>query len=559
MSYKILYTMEGKELDFDNLLTTWKKFAKHYNITWKDSFLQWELPSNISADFALTLALPISHKTKTPPLEIAQEILKTINYPNLEYIITQQGYINFRLPLSYYQKFLNETLTREGQNLQGKKKDVRLNIEYASANPTGYLHLAHFRHAFIGSALANVYQFCGYEVIREYYINDRGGQITSLINSVYYFYHQLQGINLPNLEKIEYAGRPSQEVAQKLVVKWGNKYINKKLNEEDFIIWKKEVLDLILAKIRQDLEKCGIKFDIWFSETSLYEKNEHLELLEELKKRNLIYIQEGAAFFRSSLGGDDKDRVIIKQDSDYTYFFSDIIYHQEKLKRADELINIWGADHHGTIARLKSAYQLLGHEPEKSLQIILVQIVNLLTKEGQTQRFSKRAGNIIELDEALQHMDMDQLKFFLLEKEPNQPISINTELLKENKEKTRLYYIQYAHARCHQIFQKAQERGIDKVSSSIDLLKEQGERKIFNLLIRFPFVLENVMEENKPHHLVNCLYELARAWQVYYQNSIILELNNPELTSQKLLLVKNIQIILKLGLELMGITAPSRM
>jgi len=154
---------------------------------------------------------------------------------------------------------------------------------------------------------------------------------------------------------------------------------------------------------------------------------------------------------------------------------------------------------------------LLGHEPEKSLQIILVQIVNLLTKEGQTQRFSKRAGNIIELDEALQHMDMDQLKFFLLEKEPNQPISINTELLKENKEKTRLYYIQYAHARCHQIFQKAQERGIDKVSSSIDLLKEQGERKIFNLLIRFPFVLENVMEENKPHHLVNCLYELARA------------------------------------------------
>jgi len=154
---------------------------------------------------------------------------------------------------------------------------------------------------------------------------------------------------------------------------------------------------------------------------------------------------------------------------------------------------------------------LLGNKPEKSLQIILVQIVNLLTKEGQTQRFSKRTGNTIELAEALQYMDMDQLKFFLLEKEPNQPISINTELLKENKEKTRLYYIQYAHARCHQIFQKAKERGIDKVSSNIDLLKEQGERKIFNLLIRFSFVLENIMEENKPHHLVNYLYELARA------------------------------------------------
>jgi len=159
---------------------------------------------------------------------------------------------------------------------------------------------------------------------------------------------------------------------------------------------------------------------------------------------------------------------------------------------------------------LKSAWQLLGYEPEK-LQIILVQIVNLLTKEGQTQRFSKRAGNTIELAEALQYMDMDQLKFFLLEKEPNQPISINAELLKENKEKTRLYYIQYAHARCHKIFQKAQEKGIEKISSNIDLLKEQEERKIFNLLIRFSFILENIIEENKPHHLINYLYELARA------------------------------------------------
>jgi arginyl-tRNA synthetase len=153
---------------------------------------------------------------------------------------------------------------------------------------------------------------------------------------------------------------------------------------------------------------------------------------------------------------------------------------------------------------------LLGHKPE-NLQIILVQIVNLLTKEGQTQRFSKRAGNTIELAEALQYMDMDQLKFFLLEKEPNQPISINAELLKENKEKTRLYYIQYAHARCHQIFNKAHEKGIEKISYSVDLLKEQEERKIFNLLIRFSFILENIIEENKPHHLINYLYELARA------------------------------------------------
>lgn len=183
----------------------------------------------------------------------------------------------------------------------------------------------------------------------------------------------------------------------------------------------------------------------------------------------------------------------------------------------------------------------------------------MLTNEGKAERFSKRAGNTIELAEALEYMDMDQLKFFLLEKEPNQPISINTQVLKENKEKTRLYYIQYAHARCHQIFLKSQEKGTFKISTSIDLLNSRTERAIFNLLIRFSFILEKIIEENKSHHLINYLYELARAWQVYYQNKVILEPKDPELTSQKLLLVKNIQIILKLGLGLMGIEAPERM
>ena len=230
--------------------------------------------------------------------------------------------------------------------------------------------------------------------------------------------------------------------------------------------------------------------------------------MTELEKKNLIYTQEGAVFFRSSLAGDDKDRVIIKRDGDYTYFFSDILYHLNKLQRADKLIHIWGADHHGTIARLKSAGQLLGHKLE-NIQIVLVQIVNLLTKDGQAERFSKRAGNTIELEEALEHLDLNQLKFFLLEKDPNQPISINVQLLKENQEKTRLYYIQYAYARCHQIFRKAQEKNLAQISSNINLLKQTSEREIFNLLIYFPFVLEKIVEENKPHHLIHYLSKLA--------------------------------------------------
>ena len=549
--------MKQKKI-LSNFLEIWKTIASHYGISWKPSFIQWDLPSKVSADFSLTLALPISYKTKQNPQKIAEEIAKNFDHSSLELLITEHGYINFRFPLNYHQDFLWETYQTEGKNLHGKKKNIKLNIEYVSANPTGYLHLAHFRHAVIGDTLANVYQFLGYDVIREYYINDRGGQILSLIKSVYFFYCQFQGIASHQEEKIEYLGKSSQEIAKILIEKWGNKYIDRDLNNEELIVWKKEILEIILVKIRRDLAKCGINFDIWFSETSLYEKNKGLELLNELKAKDLIYFQSGATFFRSSLSGDEKDRVIIKQGEDYTYFFSDILYHRNKLERSDKIINVWGADHHGYIGRIKGACQLLDYKPE-NIQIILVQVVNLLDKEGKNGKFSKRLGNTIDLEEALSYLDINQLKFFLLEKEPDQPLSINVDLLKENQKKTRLYYIQYAHARCHQIFQKAQEKNIEKISSNIDLLREEGERKIFNLLIRFSFILENIIEENKSHYLINYLYELARNWQIYYQNNIILDSENLELTSQKLLLVKNIQIILKLGLELIGIEAPNRM
>lgn len=550
--------MSGK-LNLVNLLLVWKKIANQYGFSWKNSFLKWDLPTDVQADFALTLALPISHKLKKNPNEIAQRILEETNCSELEYSITKQGYINLRLSNSYYQKIFNETLLKDGQNLRGEKKNLHLNLEYVSANPTGYLHLAHFRHAVIGNTLANVYQFCGYPITREYYINDRGVQIISLIKSVYHFYHKLQNKPLLNSEKIEYSGQSTQEIAQKLIEKWGDNYANKELNDDDLKIWRKEILELVLAKIQQDLAKCGIEYDVWFSEASLYENEKDKEILSFLEEKNLTYFEEESKLFRSSLAGDEKDRAIIKKDGEYTYFFSDIIYHQNKLKRADKLINIWGADHHGYINRIKAACQLLSNKKEDSMQIILVQVVNLLTEEGKTARFSKRAGNTIELEEALMHVDIDQLKFFLLEKESNQPLLINGKLLKENKEKTRLYYIQYAHARCHQIFQKAQEKGLTKISSNIDLLTNKIERKIFNLLIRFTSVLENIIEENKPHHLIHYLHDLAQVWQIYYQNEVILEEKNPELTAQKLLLVKNIQIILKLGLELMGISAPNIM
>ncbi|RHZ37472.1 arginine--tRNA ligase [endosymbiont GvMRE of Glomus versiforme] len=554
----------NKDNIINSLIAQWKIYASQNGLKWNHSFLQWNLPPAIKADFALNLALPMVHKTNQSAKTIAEKILYlTKDNKYLQGEITLQGYINFRLTDEYYYQFLkkiviDDSFSGEKFGLSARSESSVL-LEYVSANPTGYLHLAHFRHAVIGNTLANVYKFLGYQVIREYYINDRGGQITSLINSVYYFYHHLQGISPSiELEKIEYAGKSSQETAQKLIKKWGNKYTNKKLSNEEFNVWKKEVLELILAQICQDLEKCGIKFDNWFSETSLYEKNQHQELLAELKKKNLIYTQDGATFFRSSLGGDDKDRVIIKQDDDYTYFFSDIFYHLDKLKRADKLINIMGADHHGYISRIKSACQLLGYKPE-NIQTVLVQIVNLLTREGQTERFSKRAGNTIELEETLKHMEMDQLKFFLLEKETNQPLAINIELLKENKEKTRLYYIQYAHARCHQLLMKAKDKKINLSHENLNLTWDQEERNILKNLLRFSFILQLIIEENKPHHLIYYLGDLAQVFQTYYQKEIIIEVKDPLKTQQKLFLVQGVKEVLKTGLKLIGIIAPERM
>jgi len=535
-----------------------KRFLVPCQIKWNDSFLQWDVPANISADFAFSLALPIAHKTKRSAKEIAQEFIKLIDQKyQLIWEITEQGYINFRLTNEHYRNFLFHLVLSQGKNLQPTTKNIWINFEYISANPTGYLHLGNLRTGIIADVLANIYDFAGYQTVREYYINDRGKQIVDLVDSVYYYYQSLQGATDDNLEKIiAYPGIASQETAQKLIAKWKVKYLNKKLTENDFFLWKETILKIIITRIKQDLEKCGIFFANWFSEVSLYQNNKHLQLIDKLKNKDLVYEKEGAFFFRTTLTGDEKDRVIIKQDGNYTYFFSDILYHLNKLGRADYLLEFWGADHHGYVERVKGACQLLGYNREK-IQVILTQMVSLLAKDGSTQKFSKRAGNAISINEALEWLKKDQLRFCLLEKEPNIHLTISKENLLQ-KENTRLYYLQYAHARCHQIFKKAKEKGI-KISYQIDLLESESERKIYIFLVRFSHVLEKIIEENKPHYLIHYLDELAQLWQKYYQNNIILNEENKELSQQRLFLTKNVQIILKLGLNLMGIEAPKIM
>lgn len=531
-----------------------QSLLEKYNVVWDSSFLQWDLPTGVEADLALSLAITIAYKTKTNVQEIAKEIVQVIDFPGWKFVVTSLGHINITLPIDYYECFLVNNWQSDGAFLQKKQNDCIVNIEYVSCNPTGYLHIAHFRQAFFGDALANIYKNRGYKVVREFYINDRGTQIDSLAFSVNYYYHQLLH-QKTDIDKtlIEYRTLASQDAAKHLAQKWGDKYVGHKLEGALLELWKKEIISFFMNKIYQDLETCGIFFDVWSSEKSYYgNKNSDIirEFLASLHEKNLVYEKEGAVFFRSSLFTDSKDRVIITQDGRYTYFFSDIIYHIDKLKRANRLIDIYGADHHGYVDRVSSACQLLGYSANR-IQIILIQMVSLLALEGTTSRFSKRAGNTIELSEALTHIDKEQLRFFCLEKDSNQPLIINTNLLKEQQKETRLYYLQYAHARCHQLFKKAEVEQMI-MGKQLNLLGTT-EKKILNLLIRSEDFLEKALLDNKPHHLVYYLLDLAKQWQVYYQQCHILDRNRLQLTSQKMLMVKNIQIILNLGLRLLGI------
>lgn len=549
-----------KALRVNRIINDLKKFASENSITWKDSFFRWGMKKDFDFDFSTSLPITLSHQKGIKIEDGSNLVLKSIGnklLDDLSWSISDKGYINFCFSEDFFCDLLHNIFDSSGDALRGEKKGISINIEYVSANPTGDLHLAHLRQAFIGNSLSNIYNFLGYDVTREYYINDRGEQINNLISSVNFYYNKiLDAVIIPEKD-ISYPGKSSERIAKLLVEKWKNKYLKKKLNNADTLVWKNEILSIVIDKIRSDLKKLGINFDIWFSEESLYKEEKHLKMIEKLKEKGLIYLENGALFFRSGEWGDDKDRVIVKENGQFTYFFSDMLYHSEKLSRSDSLIVIMGADHHGYISRLKSFCELLENKGDK-ISLVIVQTLSLLTSDGDKRKFSKRLGNSITLDDILQVSEVDQLKFLLLEKESNQPISLNIELLEKNQEKTRLYYIQYAYARSFQIIKKAHEKNFLVTKNKTDLLRDNKEKKIKNLIARFRFVLDNCSEERKHHYLLHYLFELSSAWQNYYQNELILNEENKRLSSQRIFLVKNVQIILGIGLDLLGLEKPKR-
>jgi arginyl-tRNA synthetase len=517
-------------------------------------------PQETMGDIATPVAMSLAKLLKKSPGKIAEELVSYMSINDIfeKIEIAGPGFINFTFSKNYLISKLNEILQKPSVFL---RKNIghgrKVQIEFVSANPTGPLHLGHGRGAATGTALSNLLRAAGFNVIREYYINDAGRQVKLLGHSVFAKYREMQGIEYPFPED-GYKGLYVEDIAKEIFKKEGGKYLQSGFDEvADFFIdysYKK-----ILDDIKEDLKAFGIFFDVWQSERELFDSGDVDKALEYLKAKEYIYEKDGAVWFRSSFFGDEKDRVVIKQDGEYTYFTSDIAYHKKKIEKGyDELIDIWGADHHGYIPRVKAIIEAFGY-PEDKLKVLLVQMVSLL-RAGKPVQMSKRAGEFITLREVIDEVGADTTKFIFLTRRPDSHLEFDLEVAKMQSSENPVFYVQYAYARINSIFRNAVEKGIDinKTNYNLQFLNTPEEFRIIKKLLMYPMIFEGAVKTHEPHRITFYLQELAGLFHPYYNKYRVLA-NNNELTVARLLLCKAVKEILEEGLKILGISAPDRM
>lgn len=523
-----------------------------------------EIPKEtVQADYATTVAMVLARLEGRPPREIAQMIqsyLQEDPHAISERVeLAGPGYLNLTLKPDQWRQVLldvQEKGKRFGQVEIGKGH--RVQVEFVSANPTGPLHVGHGRWAAVGNALANLLQAAGYEVHREYYNNDSGRQVKLLGQSVYARYQQLVGNPLADPED-GYRGTYVTELAQRLKDRVGDAY-RAKTFEECLGFFTRTALEEMTALIRTDLEVFGILFDSWFSEASLFESGAVQNALDELQKKDYLYEKDGAQWFRSTRFSDDKDRVVRKEDGEFTYLASDIAYHRDKLSRGfDFLINIWGADHHGYIARMEAVVLALGY-PKEKLRILIGQLVTLV-RNGQPVPMSKRAGEFVTLRDVVNEVGRDSAVFFFLMRRLDSHLEFDLELAKRQSNENPVYYVQYAHARLCSVDRQAQEQGIQVKDSSqvrLDRLTEPEEMKLMKRLDAFQKLIEESARALEPHRLTFYLLELAGILHHYYNKHRIIS-DDLNLTQARLLLVSSVRTVMANALGILGVSAPERM
>jgi arginyl-tRNA synthetase len=493
-------------------------------------------------DYSTNIAMIIAKQTKKNPPETAKLIELRIKSQKLRIFekteVVKPGFINLFISKEYLQKQVKGIL-KAGDKFCDLKigRGRKVNVEFVSANPTGPLTLGNGRGGFCGDVLARVLEKAGYKVTREYYINDIGAQIKKLGHSVL------------GDEQAVYRGEYINNLRKKLLRERVSQRSVEKIGEKAAEIILKEM-------IKPSVKKMGIKFDVWFSEKSLYKNKEVDKAIEELSKKGLTYESERATWFKCRNLGDDKDRVLIRANGIKTYFASDIAYLKNKIKRGfKKNILFIGADHYGYVARLKAATEALDFKKEQ-VDTIVMQLARLF-KEGKEVRMSKRAGTYVTLDELIDEVGLDVARFFFLERSPGSHLSLDLDLAKEKSEKNPVYYVQYANARIHSILAKSKVKS-QKSKVNYGLLKHPSELELVKQLIRFPEIIEDTASDYQVQRLPQYARELADAFHKFYENCRVMT-ENKELSRARLSLILAVKIILNNTLGLMGISAPKRM
>ncbi|GGA64003.1 arginine--tRNA ligase [Ornithinibacillus halotolerans] len=512
-------------------------------------------------DFATNIAMQLARIAKKAPRQIAEDIVANLDASkaSVEKVdIAGPGFINFFMKNDFLTDLIPTIL--EAGETYGKTdfgNGKKVQVEFVSVNPTGNLHLGHARGAAFGDVLCNVLAAAGFEVEREYYINDAGNQIDNLALSVNARYLQALGKEA-EMPEDGYRGADIVEIGKELAQEHGEEWANKS-EEERLAFFKEYGLKHTLGKIKTDLDDFGVHFDNWFSERSLYKNDEIKDVLTKLEAGGYIYEKEGATWFRSTDFGDDKDRVLVKNDGAFTYLTPDIAYHQNKLNRGfDKLINVWGADHHGYIPRMKAAIQALGYEADK-LDVKIIQMVNLFDG-GEKLRMSKRTGNAVSLRELMDEVGIDAVRYFFVARSNDSQLDFDVELARSQSNDNPVYYVQYAHARICTMLKQAEAKGIElKQTFDPGLLTSEKELDLLKKMGEFPQVIADAAEKGAPQKITQYVFDLASLLHSFYNAEKVLDTDNLELTNARIALMKAVRTTLQNGLKLIGVTAPEKM
>jgi arginyl-tRNA synthetase len=521
-----------------------------------------EVPKDKShGDYSTNMAMQLARVAKKAPKQIAEALIEHFDATKAsikKIEMAGPGFINFHMDNSYLTNLIPTILEagdRYGEtNIGGKQK---VQVEFVSANPTGDLHLGHARGAAVGDSLCNILAKAGYDVSREYYINDAGNQINNLAWSVEARYFQALGME-KEMPADGYHGEDIIGIGKKLAEEYGDKYVHAD-EKERFDFFRAYGLKVEMAKLKADLEDFRVPFDVWYSETSLYENGKIDKALTALKDNGHIYEEDGATWFRSTTFGDDKDRVLIKNDGSYTYLTPDIAYHKDKLERGfEQLINIWGADHHGYIPRMKAAIEALGYNRE-ALEVEIIQLVHLY-KNGEKMKMSKRTGKAVTMRDLVEEVGLDATRYFFAMRSADTHMDFDLDLAVSQSNENPVYYAQYAHARISSILRQGEEQGMT-VDSQADfsLISSEKEMDVLKKLGEFPQAVGEAAAKRLPHRITNYIFELASTFHSFYNAEKVLDADHPERTKARLALIKAVQTSLKNALALIGVSAPEKM